>query len=264
MANASALRLNRFENIPEHIARHIIEQFEESLPQLNHLAVFLPNNNSSQHFRRQLLASLPESAPRALFPPWLGTLEHWAFDTLPPPDPELTHISEEARQIVFIDALLQHPGLFKDDNKWQVTDNLLTLFNELNLQQADIAKSSKDWLETLQSAYGLESSHQHLEQEASLVHRLWYAWHEQLQANKLQDHSSAYLSRLQFALKNLPDDFYCYAVLPERYSRAESDFISALHQQNRCTIVEYIADDVCEYTESQRFFNRLLLTAPHR
>jgi len=221
-----------------HTVKHLLERFDTCLPVLNSAAVFLPNSNTCQDFRAQLLTQLPASYNQAVIPPWLGTLRQWVNEFVQLPDSSLTIISEQTRRLMMIEALQQYPSLFKQENKWQVSLALLKLFDELNLHNATVSESADDWLDTIQRAYGIDQKHEHLQQEASLVHTLWHAWHQQLHDDHLLDSSSAYIAKLRAAIDQLPEDFYCYAVTTGQLTPCEKDFIQILKENKKCRIIE--------------------------
>jgi ATP-dependent helicase/nuclease subunit B len=237
-----------------HAVRHLLDRFQPALPNLNSIAVFLPNNSASQNFRAQLLSQLPASCNHAVIPPWTGTLNEWINEFIQLPESSLTVISEQTRRLMMIEALQQYPSLFKQENKWQVTLALLKLFDELNLHNATVSKSADDWLDSVQRAYGIDHQHEHLQQEASLVHTLWHAWHDQLHASNLLDNSSAYIAKLRAALNQLPNDFYCYVTNIEQLAPCEKDFIQLINENEKCCIIEDSARTPEEtINETQRF-----------
>jgi ATP-dependent helicase/nuclease subunit B len=237
-----------YHDVIETTVRQLLESFRSSLPDLSHIAVFLPDNNLSINFRKQLLTSLPASCNKAVIPPWCGTLRDWVTQFISLPHAQtgaqqgkhITIISDQARQLMFIEALEQYPTLFKKENKWQVMLALLKLFDELNLHNATISDSKDDWLGFVQKAYDMDQNHAHLQREASLIHTLWHAWHNQLDANNLLDASSAYITRLGVTAnqleKKLPQNFYCYVTSTERLTPCEIDFIQLLKNNDKCSI----------------------------
>ena len=215
----------------------------------------LPNDGASQIFRTQLLAQLPASCNHAVIPPWIGTLNDWVNEFIQLPEHSVTVISEQTRRLMLIEALQEHPSLFRQENKWQVTLALLKLFDELNLHNATVSTSAGDWLTTMQRAYGIDQSHKHLQQEATLVHTLWHAWHKQLHENNLLDSSSAYIAKLREAINQLPDDFYCYATSVEQLTPCEKDFIHLLKENKYCSIIE-CSNDSNNENETQKFIKQ--------
>ena len=212
----------------------LLEQFKISLPQLNAVTVFLPNSSAAQDFRAELLQQIKASGHSAVIPPWIGTVKEWINSNIMLPDSAYTVITEQTRRLMFIEALKQHPDLFNDENKWQVSLSLLQLFDELNLHHATVGQSAEEWLELVRQAYNIEQTHPQLQQEAHLVHTLWHAWHQQLEANKLLDSSSAYVIRLHEAVDQLPDNFYCYSLDNEQLLPCEKQLIRSLKSSHQC------------------------------
>ena len=212
----------------------LLEQFKSSLPQLNAVTIFLPNSGAVQDFRTELLLQIKAFGHSAVIPPWIGTLNEWINNNILLPDTKLNIISEQTRRLMFIEALKQHPSLFNDENKWQVSLSLLKLFDELNFHHATVSQSAEEWLETVRRAYNIEQAHPQLQQEAHLVHTLWHAWHQQLQAHELLDRSSAYVIRLHEATAQLPDNFYCYNLCDEQLLPCEQQFIQSLKNSQQC------------------------------
>ncbi|MDH5611923.1 MAG: PD-(D/E)XK nuclease family protein [Gammaproteobacteria bacterium] len=231
----------------------LLEQFKPSLPQLDSVTVFLPNNSTGQSFRAELLRQIKNFGYDAIIPPWIGTLKEWINTNITLPDhSEYTIISEQARRLMFIEALQQFPSLFNEENKWQVSLSLLKFFDELNLHHASINQFTDEWLKTVQHAYTIEQTHPQLQKEAHLVHTLWHAWHQQLQANVLLDSSSAYVLRLHEAHHQLPDNFYCYNLGNEQLLPCEKQFIQSLKNSRQCHEVEQ-PSSAASYT--QQFFH---------
>ena len=230
--------MNHHQTILQSAVALLLERFKCSLPRLNSVAVFLPNSSAVQDFRSELLRQIKKSGHDAVIPPWIGTLKEWINTHITLPDPACIIISEQARRLMFVEALQQFPTLFNEENKWQVSLSLLKLFDELNLHHATVSQSADEWLHIVQQAYSLEHSHAQLQQEAHLVHTLWHAWQQQLKAEALLDSSSAYALRLHEARQQLPDDFYCYSLGNEQLLPGEKQFLQALKNSQQCHEVE--------------------------
>ncbi len=216
----------------------LLKQFKSSLPQLDSITVFLPNSSAAQDFRAELLRQIKAAGYSAVIPPWIGTLKEWINSNIMLPDPGYTVVTEQTRRLMFIEALKQHPSLFNDENKWQVSLSLLNLFDELNLHHATVSRSAEEWLATVQQAYNVEQAQPQLQREAHLIYTLWHAWHQQLQAHALLDSSSAYVIRLHEAINQLPDNFYCYSLSNEQLLPCEKQFIQALKSSQQCQQIE--------------------------
>jgi len=130
----------------------------------------------------------------------------------------------------------------KEENQWQVTQALLSLFDELSLNQTTIFTSAEDFQDQLQHAYGFKEQQpkfQHLLNESNLVYTLWKACKLQLSENNLYDEISDYISRLSNATVTIAkqDHFICLSTT--LYSKVEQDFIQNLIHKNQCSIIEF-------------------------
>ena len=253
MTQPSIIEVPAFQNILQYTADFIFEQFGDSAPDFSNIFVLLPHSQLTQQFNKTLCVSLgpdlaatippaiipPAIIPPAIIPPWAGTLKTWTKQFVSNQHPDYQIIGEYARQLLFIEALQQHPGLFKQENQWQVTQALLSLFDELSLNQKDIFTSAEKWQQQLQQAYGIEKQNQHLIYESNLVYTLWHAWQQQLSENQLYDETGDYISRLTNAagLINKQHHFICLGL--SQYSKTEQDFIQNLINNNQCYVIEF-------------------------
>jgi ATP-dependent helicase/nuclease subunit B len=260
VTSSSTIEVSAYNNILRYTAEFIFERFSEQAPDFSKLHVLLPNSQVSQQFHETLCKSLPAQLP-AIIPPWAGTLRSWAQQFCRNQQADYQIIGEHARQLLFIEALQQHPDLFKEENKWQVTQSLLSLFDELSLNQQDLFTSANDWQQRLQQAYGIdEKSFDHLQYESKLVYTLWHAWQQQLSENQLYDETADYISRLSNAQPAIENKhFICLGI--SHYSKTEQDFISYLSDNGQCHIIEFgstIAADESAYTDTEHPFSALI------
>ncbi len=247
MTPASTIVVPADQNILQFAAEFIFDTFKGQnhsvqAPDFSNLFVLLPHTQLTQRFNEALCRSLDSNLP-AIIPPWADTLKAWTKHFVSNPHPAINDswqiIGEPARQLLFIEALQQHPDLFKEENQWQVTQALLSLFDELSLNQQDIFISAEELSQQLQHAYGLEQQHEHQLYESKLVYTLWHAWQEQLSENHLYDETADYLSRL----KNAPaaidqqQQFICLGL--SQYTKTEQDFIQYLIDNKQCHVIEF-------------------------
>ena len=216
--------------------------------------ILLPSSQAVEQFIPALYASIPAEIS-AIIPPWSGTLKNWAKSFIVNPEPDNQIITNHARQLLFIEALQQHSELFKEENQWQVSQALLDLFDDLQLNQQQLFTSAEEWQEQLQQAYGLEDKNQHLLYESKLVYTLWHAWQQQLKESQLTDETADHISRLQNAAPVLEQSCHFICVGYSHYSRAEQEFLQSLVTKNQCQIIDYatdektsdeVSDDVCD------------------
>jgi ATP-dependent helicase/nuclease subunit B len=247
-------------NILQYTADFIFKEHADKAPDFSNLIIFLPHSQVTQQFNNILCHSTnPDSfnnAPPAIIPPWAGTLKNWLNKNFSNEYADYNVISEYSRQLLFIEALQQYPDLFKAENQWQVTQALLNLFDELNLNQITAFSSAEEWQQQLEEAYGIDEQHreiQHLHNESKIVYTLWHAWQQQLTEVKVYDECSDYLSRLKQASKILSTahntqpliinqeilnhSFIC--ISPSHYSQAEQSFIQQLTNNDQCQVIEF-------------------------
>ena len=227
-----------FQNILQYTTSYILDNFSNHAPDYSNLYVLLPHSQVTQQFNETLCRSLTPELP-AIIPPWTGTLKAWSQQFVANKHPENQIIGEYSRQLLFIEAIQQHPDLFKEENKWQVTQALFSLFDELSLNQKNIFTSPEKWQQQLQRAYGIEQQHQHLLNESNLVYTLWHAWQQQLSENQLYDETTDYISRLTNASAtiNSQDQFICLEL--SQYTKTEQDFIQNLVNNNQCQVINF-------------------------
>lgn len=235
MTQPSIIEVPAHQNILQYTVDFIFKTFSEDAPDFSNIFVFLPHAQVTQSFNYTLCQTTNSKLP-AIIPPWAGTLKSWASKHSQPQNINFPVIGEYARQLLFIEALQQFPNLFKEENKWQVTQELLKLFDELSLNQVNIFTSPEKWHEQLQQAYGLSTEHQHLIAESKLVHTLWFAWQQQLNDSELYDETSDYLSRLSNA-NTSQKQFVCLGI--SNYSKAEQDFIQQLTNNKQCHVINF-------------------------
>ena len=257
MTLASTIEVPAHRNILHYTAEFIFEKFSDELPDLSKLFVLLPHSQVTPQFIETLCHNLPAGSP-AIIPPWAGTLRGWAHQFSSNQYSDFQIISEHARQLLFIEALQQHPDLFKEKNQWQVTQALLNFFDELSLNQKDLFTSAEDWQKNLKQGYGIEQQDfEHLQYESKLVYTLWHAWQQQLGENSLYDETADYISRLNNAPSVITgqQQFICLG-LPS-YSKTEQAFIENLIANKQCDIIEY-ADTVVSGIDHDHAFSELI------
>ena len=246
------IQVPAYQNILQYTAEFIFKNFSDgslnsasslsrSATDLSSLFVLLPSSQAVEQFNPALYNAIPANTS-AIIPPWSGTLKNWAttFSTNPKPD-EI--IGNHARQLLFIEALQQHPTLFKEENQWQVAQALLDLFDDLNLNQKQLFNSAEEWQEQLQHAYGLEEQHEHLLYESKLVFTLWHAWQQQLDESQLIDETADYIAKLQNVQPALKQAYQFICIGYSQYRRTEKEFIQSLVDKNQCQIIDYAAND---------------------
>jgi ATP-dependent helicase/nuclease subunit B len=191
--SAPVIQLGGHDDLLASAATRIIAE-TGSLPDLTQCVVLLPDLLFVPDLRRQLLQAAAEKGYPALLGPHICTPEQW----LATQTSEIIAIPGQARrELMLVEAIRQHPGVFGNHEPWQLAASLITLFDELTLQHIRIPDELDAFTAVLQSAYGvMDSLPEPLGLEARIVHRLWQAWHEQLKEEGLLDPGMATVQRL--------------------------------------------------------------------
>jgi ATP-dependent helicase/nuclease subunit B len=180
-------------DILEVAAARIIDQ-AAALPDLGDCVVLLPDLQFAARLRRQLLAAAEQHGHAALLGPVVSTPAQWLGEHFPL---ERTVPGRARRELLLVEVLKQHAGVFPGSDPWQLAASLVSLFEELALHRVKIPADLAEFTTLLQSAYGLDT---HLPEplglEAGIVHRLWHAWQVQLDADNLLDPGMACLQRM--------------------------------------------------------------------
>ena len=230
--NSPVTLVSCHEDIFEVAASRILER-ATSLPDLTNTVVLLPDLQFAPRLRRQLLQKTDR---HALLGPVINTTEQWLCEQH---SIEQTIPGRAQRELMLVEVLMQHPGFFRDSNPWQLGANLVSLFDELTLNRVNIPEELSAFTEHLKTAYGIEDKlPEPLGMEASIVHRLWQAWHTQLESNNMLDPGLACLQRMSLDRERMDDRFY-YFVGFDSISAAEQEWIDSLLAGNRAECLLY-------------------------
>ena len=217
------------------LAKTLIQSEASQLPDLSTVTILTANTQTARSIRQHLLSEAKQLNYEALLGPHIMSRQNWAQQYLPA-DINICH--PLSKELLLIEALLQHPDLFGGANPWSLAESLLQLFDELNLNQVELPEGIEQFTQQLARAYALdEPTLSPFSKEAKLIHTLWRAWHEQHQTNKQVDDTSAYLLALQQSLKqNSAGSFYILA--DYSLTRAEQTWLLTLMQQRVTVFIQ--------------------------
>jgi len=169
-----------------------------TLPDLAGVHIVVREPNIAPYLRRALLSAAADKHHDALLGVNISTINSWLAQFNPT---ELNICSEQTRLLILVDALMAAPDLLGQANPWNLAESLLSLFDELTLNQIDIDSDIDVFQQRLASLYQIPNDNPAgLQQEARLIHQLWHAWHTQLQAQQLTDPVTAQLIAMQSSL----------------------------------------------------------------
>ena len=231
--SAINVHLTSFAGNPvELLAQHVITS-ANSLPLLTNTIIFTPQANVAAELRYTLLKLAQQQQHSALLGPQILPLHQWLKSFQPG---ELKVVNATTQELILVEALQQHQGMFASVNPWIYAHSLLELFQSLTANNIALPENEDDFTQLLGSAYGIEkiTSIDALSQEAHFIYTLWCAWHEQLSAYNVVDSEAAQLLYMQQALDKLPTDnkinfyFSGYDLL----TKTEMQWLEQLAQQH--------------------------------
>ncbi|MEA2094491.1 MAG: DNA helicase, partial [Pseudomonadota bacterium] len=215
-------------------AERITHRCAAALPDLADCVVLLPELHFAPQLRWQLLQSARSKGYPALLGPVVSTLEHWLSERFP----VTREIPGRARrELMLVAALQQHRAVFPGIDPWHIANDLIALFDELTLNRITLPGDIETFTRQLGKAYGVSGRlPEPLGMEAAIVHRLWQAWHEQLDMEDLLDPGMAYLQRLAAARSDRSEQTL-FLVGFSAFTSAEMEWVSDLLPGNRAELI---------------------------
>lgn len=216
------------------LANTIVSEQVDTLPDLTHVTVLTNNPNRISELRRQLLRAATKAGAAGILGPRICSLREFVAEQNSASKPL---IADRARELMLFKALQQHRGVFGEISTWFLVDNLLNLFDELTATQFDFPMDENGFVSRLASAYGLENTHNSaLGREAKIIHTLWHAYHEELDATGFSDKETAYQRGLT-QLQNKPNQQLFYIAGYYRFLPAELNWLNSLEHNNQLRLV---------------------------
>ncbi|VAW75798.1 hypothetical protein MNBD_GAMMA15-2489 [hydrothermal vent metagenome] len=174
-------------------AQQVLEHYRDKLPDLSHCQILLPDTQCAPALRAVLLQQAEVLGYPALLGPHIDTLSGWLSRTVPLCK---TLLDRPSRELILAEALRHSKSLYADIDPWLMADELLTLFDDMSRAEQTPDDDFESFHSQLQQAYGLRKPNATLQQEAWMLHTLWHAWREQLEADQLTDPAGAHRQQL--------------------------------------------------------------------
>ena len=213
-------------------AQQVLGHYRDSLPDLSHCQILLPDMQCAAALRAVLLEQAEALGHTALLGPQIDTLDGWLARTAPP---RQTVLDRPSRELILAEALRNSQSLYADTDPWLLADELLTLFDEMT--RAELTPGDYDFFEArLTQAYGLRQPGPALQQEAWMLHTLWCAWQQQLDDDQLTDPASAHHQQLQDSTAGLHGKLL-WLVGFTRFSAAEIRWLAERLQNNEARLI---------------------------
>lgn len=233
-------------NLQQIISEYIVSNFQEQLPDLTQLVIFVPAPDLIYTFRKLLLSHLASEKISAIIGAEITPIKKWIETNVALDDENKTFINNHCRQLIILEALQAYPAHFENENLWQVSASLLQLFDELTLNNLNPSEMDEtQWIDTIKQFYGTLTDPEHLSNEARLVHTLWQAWQQQLADENLIDQTSIYADRLNSSsIENIKNKNFIFAGI-EKLTNNELLLIKKLAKSNTVRFfVQANSDDI--------------------
>ncbi|HFC54128.1 MAG TPA: DNA helicase, partial [Gammaproteobacteria bacterium] len=235
-ATASSIKLAGFDQeILSSLAGMVIDDHRNSLPDLSNVAILLPGLECAPRLRRLLLDVARQEGSPALLGPRIQTLHGWLarhFATSTPLHPR-------RRELLLTEVLLEHPRLYGKGQPWTLTRELARLFDELTLYRVELPEQYDRFHRLVVDGYQTapEAVPDALSREARLVHTLWRAWRDLLEAEGLVEPTTAYLKQLAECAGRPPPEARVYLAGFYHISPAEAAWLKAMLQTSRAILL---------------------------
>ncbi len=234
-AKPSPVRLTGFGEDPLlSLAELVVGENRDTLPDLSGITILLPGLESAARLRHLLLESASRQGCPALLGPRIRTLRSWLGKHWP--TPEL--LNSRRRELLLTEVLREHPQLYGKGQPWTLTRSLTELFDELTLHRGELPQEYAEFRALVASGYGTGAEiPEALSREATLIHTLWRAWRDQLDAEGALEASGAYLRQLAECAANPPPGERLYLAGFHTLSRAEAAWLGRMLQHSRTTLL---------------------------
>lgn len=218
------------------LAQHLLDGYAEQLPDLTQATVLLSEAHAAKSLRHILLQQAEQRGHGAILCPQISNIRDWAkrqlnkFQNKP-----YSICGQHQRELILFDALTQHKDLLGSGSPWHLSNDLLSLFDQLTLNQKSLPDNYDQFEKEIAQAYGLTvEEFPALGREASLVYTLWNAWHMQLNAEDVIDNEAAFLLGLNADIEHNTNTLYITGY--HQFSAAEQSWLEQLIQKQRCQL----------------------------
>ncbi len=206
--------------LPHAVARHLLDQHADRLPDLSGLTVLVPNHRAGQDFARALAQG---SGRAVLIPPHITPLKSWAEEQL------AGRAEPQARRLARLHGVLRHTDWLGKVDKWALANELLQLADELSA--ARLGGDIGSQIRALQADA--------LNRETALIEAVWQALNTD--GSDPQARYARALDTLLERIQSAPQPIYAYAL--GRLSAVEQAFLARCAERVPVTLFEPAADD---------------------
>ncbi len=214
--------------LPHTVARHLLDQHADRLPDLSGLVVLVPNHRAGQDFARALAQA---AGRRTIIPPTITPLKAWA-DSVSDGRAE-----PQAHRLARLHGVLRHVDWLGAVDKWSLAGELLQLADELSAARLGGEIGSR--IRALHAGS--------LDRETALIEAVWQALNND--GHDPQARYSRALDRLLGQIAAAPQLIYGYAL--GTLTAVEKQFLARCAEHAPLSVFEPDGEDAVARTLRQ-------------
>jgi len=223
------------DDLLDRLARTLLARYPDRPVDLGACVVLFPVTSTRHRFRQKLLDVAQSTGIDALIPPTTASMKSW-LEQFQPDDVDILNHNEQ--ELLLLQALTHYPHYLERYGTWPLIDSLLSLFEELTLNDCVISDDENSFRQSIESAYGIAELAP-LTDEAKLVHTLWKAWRTELQHQGAMDNATAHVTALEASIKMIPPDMHIWLAGFQNFSVAEQQWIHVLGKRGQIDILAH-------------------------
>lgn len=236
LSDEAAIHLLPYDDDPlDRLARTLLARHPGQPVDLGACVVLFPMAGTRHRFRQKLLDVAQSLQIDALIPPTTMGMKSWLAHFQAD---EIKILNHNEQELLLLQALADYPHYLKRYGTWPLIDSLLSLFEELTLNDCNISDDENSFRQSVESAYGVAELAP-LTDEAKLVHTLWTAWRTELQQQGAMDSAMAHVAALKASITMLPPDTQLWLAGFQNFTAAEQQWIHTLGQRGQINVLAH-------------------------
>ncbi len=220
------------------LATTLLACYPETPIDLGECVVLFPLAGTRQRFRKKLLDVAQEQGIHALIPPITTSMALWLEQFRS----DACVLNHNEQELLLLQALAEFPHYLERYGTWPLIDSLLSLFQELTLNNSNISADETSFRESVEVAYGTAGLAP-LTDEANLVHTLWKAWQAELAQRGVMDSATAHVAALKASVENISPDTRIYLAGFQNFTASEQQWIDTLGHRGQLDVLVHGATD---------------------
>ncbi len=214
--------------LPHAVARHLLDQYADRLPDLSGLTVLVPNHRAGQDFARALAQA---AGHRILIPPTITPLKAWADGVT------VDRAEPQARRLARLHGVLRRVDWLGAVDRWALAGELLALADELSAARLGGEIGSR--IRALHAGS--------LDRETALIAAVWQALNSD--GHDPQARYARALDALAERIGAAPQPIYGYAL--GTLTAVEQQFLARCAEAAPLTLFEPDTDGAAAFTLHQ-------------